>query len=116
MTTVCWGSWVEINPQTAEKLGLKENDLVWVESPHGRIQAPVLLLPGVRPDTISMPVGQGHEAYGRYARNRGVNPVKILAPLVEPHSGALAWAATKVKVYKAEGTGRLVKIGFDRQQ
>jgi molybdopterin-containing oxidoreductase family iron-sulfur binding subunit len=115
MTTVCWGSWVEINPKTAERLGLKENDLVWVESPHGKIQAPVLLYAGARPDTINMPVGQGHEAYGRYAERRGANPIKILAPLVESGSGQLAWAATRVKLSKAEGSGRLVKFGFDRQ-
>jgi anaerobic selenocysteine-containing dehydrogenase len=115
MTTVCWNSWVEINPRTAEKLGLGENDLVWIESPHGRIQAPVVLFPGARPDTVNMPVGQGHEAYGRFAQNRGVNPVKILAPLVSPQTGALAWAATRVKIYRAEGTGRLVKIGVDRR-
>jgi anaerobic selenocysteine-containing dehydrogenase len=115
MTTACWGSWVEINPKTAEGLGLKENDLVWIESPHGRIQAPVVLYPGTRPDTINMPVGQGHEAYGRYAENRGANPIKILAPLVEPRSGQLAWAATRVKLTTAGGSARLVKIGFDRQ-
>jgi anaerobic selenocysteine-containing dehydrogenase len=114
MTAACWGSWVEINPTTAQHLGLKENDLVWIESPHGKIQAPVLLYPGARPDTIHIPVGQGHDVYGRYAARRGVNPLKILAPLVEPVTGALAWAATRVKVSKADGTKRVVKVGFDR--
>lgn len=114
MTTACWGSWVEMNPTTAHRLGLKENDLVWIESPYGKIQAPVLLYPGARPDAVHIPVGQGHEVYGRYARHRGVNPLKILAPLAEPRTGALAWAATRVRISKAEGSKRIVKVGFDR--
>jgi hypothetical protein len=47
---------------------------------------------------IAMPVGQGHENFTRYATGRGANPVKILAPVAEPETGALAWAATRVKV------------------
>jgi anaerobic selenocysteine-containing dehydrogenase len=115
MTTVCWGSWVEINPRTAETLGVQDNDLVWIGSPLGQIEVPVLIFPGARPDTINMPVGQGHEAYGRYAQDRGANPVKILAPLVESQTGAVAYAATKVKVYKAERMGRMVTVGYLRQ-
>lgn len=115
MTMACWGSWVEINPKTAQRLGIKENDLVWIESPHGKIQAPVLLYPGARPDTLHIPAGQGHEAYGRYAQHRGVNPIKILAPLRERHTGSLAWAATRVRVSKADGSKRIVKVGFDRR-
>lgn len=115
MTTACWGTWVEINPKTAERLGVKENDLVWIESPHGKIQAPVLLYPGARPDTLHIPVGQGHEAYGRYAQHRGVNPMKILAPLREPRTGSLAWAATRVRISRGDGSKRIVKVGFDRR-
>lgn len=114
MTAACWGSWVEINPKTAQRLGVKENDLVWIESPYGKIQAPVLFYPGARPDAVHVPVGQGHDVYGRYASHRGVNPVKILAPLAEPRTGSLAWAATRVKLTRAEATGRIVKVGFDR--
>ena len=45
-----------------------------------------------------MPVGQGHETFTRYASGRGENPVAILAPLTEADTGALAWAATRVKI------------------
>lgn len=115
MTTVAWGTWVEINPKTAAQLGIAEGDLIAVESPYGQVQAPALLFPGARPDTINMPVGQGHEAYGRYARHRGANPIQILAPLTEPVSGALAWAATRVNVSKTGRRGRLIQIGHTRQ-
>jgi anaerobic selenocysteine-containing dehydrogenase len=115
MTAVSWGSWVEINPQTAAKLGINQGDLVAVESPYGRIEAPAVLYPAIRPDVVAMPAGQGHERYGRYATGRGANPLKILAPLTEAQTGALAWAATRVRISKAEGQARLVTFGTNER-
>jgi anaerobic selenocysteine-containing dehydrogenase len=106
LTTVMWGTWVEINPQTAERLGISTGDLVEVASQHGAIQAPALASPGIAPDMVSMPAGQGHKQFGRYASNRGSNPFQILAPLVEPTTGSLAWAATRVRIRRV-GRGQL---------
>jgi anaerobic selenocysteine-containing dehydrogenase len=101
MTSAMWSSWVEINPVTAQRLGIVSGDLVDVASQHGTIRAPALVWPGVAPDTVAMPVGQGHRTFTRYASGRGVNPVAILAPMTEAETGALAWAATRVKVTRA---------------
>ncbi|MEE8307145.1 MAG: molybdopterin-dependent oxidoreductase, partial [Gammaproteobacteria bacterium] len=70
LTSVVYGSWVELNPKTAEELGFAEGDLVSVESPRGSITAPVYIYPAIRPDVVAMPIGQGHSDYGRYAKNR----------------------------------------------
>ena len=113
MTTVMWNSWVEINPGTAQKLSIREGDLVWVESTRGRIKLPALIYPGAAPDVVNIPVGQGHKEYGSYAKGRGANPIEIIAPLAEPVSGALAWAATRVKIYKSGEAARLAKFGTD---
>ena len=107
MTSVVYGSWVEINPATAKRLGLTEGDLVDIESPQGKVRAPVYIYPAIMPDVIAMPIGQGHLEYGRYAKNRGVNPIKILSPQMEPFTGALASSATRVKI---TATGRRVKL------
>ena len=53
-----------------------------------------------------MPVGQGHENFTRYASARGANPIALLAPLTEPETGSLAWAATRVGVLRV-GRGKL---------
>jgi anaerobic selenocysteine-containing dehydrogenase len=106
-TSVVWGSWAEINPATAGRLGLQEGDLVAVESPNGQITVPLFLYPGIRPDVIAVPIGQGHRNYGRYATNRGVNPIEILAPRMEAQTGSLAWGATRVKL---TATGKRVKL------
>jgi len=107
MTSVVYGSWVEMNPTTAEELGLTEGDLVEVESPHGRIAAPVYVYPAIMPDVIAMPIGQGHSEYGRYAKDRGANPIEILSPQMEPLTGSLAWSATRVRIIP---TGRQVEL------
>ncbi len=107
VSTAMWGAWVEINPETAERLHIRQGDLVEVASPHGKIRAPALLSPGIAPDVVAMPVGQGHESFTRYASGRGANPVAILAPLVEPETGSLAWGATRVRISRL-GEGKLV--------
>ncbi len=107
LSTAMWCTWVEINPKTAERWNIRQGDLVEVASQHGKLQAPALLSPGIAPDVIAMPVGQGHENFGRYASHRGANPVSILAPLADREMGALAWAATRVKVSRV-GEGKLI--------
>jgi molybdopterin-containing oxidoreductase family iron-sulfur binding subunit len=109
LSTGMWGTWVEINPQTAAALKIEQGDLLEVASRHGSVRAPALLSPGIAPDVVAMPVGQGHVEYGRYASGRGANPIKILAPQVERITGSLAWAGTRVNITKA-GKGQLVLL------
>ncbi len=107
LSTAMWGTWVEINPRTAERLHIQQGDLVEIASEDEKIRAPALLSPGIAPDVIAMPVGQGHENYGRYASRRGANPIKILHPLGDWETSSLAWAATRVKISRV-GEGKLI--------
>jgi anaerobic selenocysteine-containing dehydrogenase len=100
LSTAMWGAWVEVNPRTAAALGIVQGDLLEVRSQHGKLQAPVLVAPGIAPDLIAMPFGQGHTNFSRYARGRGANPMSLLAPLQVDEVGSLAWAATRVAVSK----------------
>ncbi len=101
-TTVMWNTWVEINPETAHELGLEDDDVIKITSEAGELEAPVYLYPAIRPDTIAMPFGQGHTAYGRYAEGRGVNPADLLGGHFN-EAGDLAFAGMKVNIKK---TGR----------
>lgn len=101
-TTVMWNSWVEINPLVAEELGLENDDVVRIISAVGTVEAVVYRYPAIRLDTIAIPFGQGHTAYGRYAQERGVNPVHLLSLKING-AGDLAFGATRVKIEK---TGR----------
>jgi anaerobic selenocysteine-containing dehydrogenase len=110
ISSVMWGSWVEINTQTAAKLGIAQGDLLEVASQHGALQAPAFVTPGIAPDCVAMPVGQGHTNFTRYATERGANPISILAPLTDSETGSLAWAATRVKISRI-GKGKMVLFG-----
>ncbi len=115
LSSVMWGTWVEINNRTAEKLGVKMGDTVEVASQHGTLRAPALVTPAIAPDVIAMPIGQGHTNFTRYATGRGANPISILAPMtVEPFQ-SLAWAATRVKVSRV-GEGKLAMFGASMEE
>jgi anaerobic selenocysteine-containing dehydrogenase len=98
-TTVMWNTWVEINPVKAEELGLADDDVVKIVSEAGELELPVYRYPAIRPDTIAIPFGQGHTAYGRYAENRGANPTDLLGGHFN-EAGDLAFAGMKVKIEK----------------
>ena len=68
------------------------------------------------PDVIAMPIGQGHSEFGRYAKNRGANPIQILAPQMDPESGSLAWGGTRVKVEATGRKAKLLKLGGESRQ
>jgi anaerobic selenocysteine-containing dehydrogenase len=107
MSSAVWSSWAEIHPQTAEKLGIRQGDWIEIASRQGTLRVTAFPSPGIAPDVIAMPAGQGHENFTRYATGRGANPLRILAPVTEPETGTLAWAATRVKVRRvgdADGT------------
>jgi anaerobic selenocysteine-containing dehydrogenase len=106
LTSAMWSSWVEINPQTAERLQIAQGDLVEVASTQGSVRAPAMIFPGLAPDVIAMPVGNGHEVFTRYASGRGANPLAILAPVAGEQTGSLAWAATRVKIARVGGDDR----------
>ena len=115
-TKIAWQSWVEVHPATALRLGVANGDVVTVTSPHGRVEAPVYVYPGVRPDVVAMPIGQGHTAYGRNAKGRGVNPLDLLAADAMDASGALAFCSTRVTLAKTVRTVRLATTeGSPRQ-
>ncbi|MBI3743086.1 MAG: molybdopterin-dependent oxidoreductase [Chloroflexi bacterium] len=112
ITTTTWSTWVEVNKKYAEDHDLKEGQLVSIESPTGEaIVAPVYPNPATPPWLISIPMGQGRKAFGRYAQGRGVNPLAILdASKTDKDTGSLAWAATRVRMRKVDGRPRIPKM------
>ena len=103
ITSAMWSSWVEINTATAAKLGIADGDVVEIASSHGKLRAPAVVSPGIAPDVVAMPAGQGHRTFTRYASGRGANPIEVLAPARVEGTDALAWAATRVKVTRVSG-------------
>ena len=107
LTTIVWDSWVEIHPKTAAKLGIVEGDIVEIASRSGSIKTQAYLFPGIHPDAVSVPLGYGHEAMGRYAKGVGANVFGMLDAVYDKETGELAINETSVKISK---TGQRVII------
>ena len=96
-----WGSWVEIHPDTAKKLGIGQGDAVRLETAAGMVEVPAYLYGGIRKDTVAIALGQGHTSYGRYAQGRGVNALALVSQATDAASGALAYQGVMAKVSRA---------------
>jgi molybdopterin-containing oxidoreductase family iron-sulfur binding subunit len=116
MTTVMWGSWVEINPETARKLEIVEGDVLTIRSPQGTLELPAYIYPGLRPDVISIPAGQGHTQYGRYAAKRGVNPLTLMTSALDQTSGTVVHTGVRVSIAKAGRVEQIIRFGSDARE
>lgn len=111
ITTVAWQTWVEINPKTAESLGLKFENIVVVESSTGEyIQAAVYVNPACPPDIVGVPFGQGHKEFTSFASGRGANIFQVLRAAEDKSTGAFAWSATKVRLAKTNKRSKLPSL------
>lgn len=110
MTTGVWSTWIALSPKTMAALGIQENDIVRITSNSGSLLGPAYPYPGIGEGVVSVPLGQGHTELGRYAENRGENALRILAPVVQEQTGALAWSATRVRIARTGRRTRLPRI------
>jgi Fe-S-cluster-containing dehydrogenase component len=106
VTKTCWQTVAEMNPATAEKMGLANGDHVTIQTSAGSLTLPVLRYPGMQRDTVAIATGRGHTHAGRYAK-AGVNPLEIL-PAAEDRAGGIAFVSTKANVTKAGGYAHIV--------
>jgi molybdopterin-containing oxidoreductase family iron-sulfur binding subunit len=104
LTMITWGSWLEIHPETAKKMGIERGDFLQVQSPHGSVEVPAYPYYGVHPDIVAMPVGQGHTAYGQFADSQTGNPVQLLAPDSDRASGGMLWSVSGITLKKQNKT------------
>ena len=110
MSTAAWVTWAEINIKEADNLGIKEGDILLIKSTSGEIEALAYPHPGVKPGTLCVPTGQGKENNGRYSSGLGANIFSILSPMKDSESGAIAWAATRVKVQRSGRNRKVAKF------
>jgi len=95
-----WSNFVEINSETANIYGIRNGDLVWVESQFGKLKGIARVFQGIHPNVIAIANGQGHWACGRWAKGMGVNPNTILGVDYDRISGQSTFFNTRVKVYR----------------
>lgn len=82
-----WESWVEVHPEDAKRLGLRDHDAVELRSKRGSLRTKVRIFSGVRQGTVAMPIGMGSEQGGQWARGRGADPRRLAAAETDPIQG-----------------------------
>ncbi|HVO71245.1 MAG TPA: molybdopterin-dependent oxidoreductase [Aggregatilineaceae bacterium] len=110
MTTISWQTWVEVSPTTAQDLDLEDGNVVRIISPYGEIEVPVYVFPAIRPDTVAIPLGQGHSDYGRYARERGSNALALVGEQTGGTDNNLLWSNVRVKIEKTGAKKALARL------
>lgn len=123
MTTGAWGGWIELNPKTAQTLGVDQYDEVKVESDYGSLTLGVALYPGLPENAVGVPLNYSRANGTRYDQEaagtvweatqktdpgRGPDARALLGTQVEARAGGLAWGSTRVSVTP---TGRKVPLG-----
>ncbi len=98
-----WSSWIEISPETAQALHVRDRDVVWVESPRGKFKTSVKVFAGTLPEVVNMPVGFGHKGSGPSDVDSGPNPNSAMVSDLDYLAGTPARGGTRVKIYRADG-------------
>ncbi len=113
VTKITWHSWVEVHPETARKLDVRDGEILRLTSPHGVIEAPAFIYQGIHPDVVAVPLGLGHTEYGAYARGRGVNALDLIGAPAGPF---LPYVSTRVTVEKTGHYKALASIAGNPRQ
>jgi anaerobic selenocysteine-containing dehydrogenase/Fe-S-cluster-containing dehydrogenase component len=87
VSKITWHAWVEVHPDTAAAWSVTDGDIVVLQSPFGAVSAPVWITPAIRPGVLAVPTGQGHTAYGRYAKDRSFNAFDLLSGAPNAYDG-----------------------------
>jgi anaerobic selenocysteine-containing dehydrogenase len=93
---------IAVNAETAKGLGIRDGDMVVVESRVGKAKGKAKVTQGIRPDTIAVSYHYGHWSLGfpDYAKKgTWINQVMELHP--DRIAGMNSFNDTKVKLYKA---------------
>ncbi|UCH19577.1 MAG: molybdopterin-dependent oxidoreductase [Deltaproteobacteria bacterium] len=92
---------VEISPDTARPLGLKEGGYAELSTPKGSARVKVHIYDGIKPGLVAIPAGLGHTAYSKYLAGKGVNINSLIGPVEDPASGHDAAWGIRAKLSKA---------------
>jgi anaerobic selenocysteine-containing dehydrogenase/Fe-S-cluster-containing dehydrogenase component len=116
MTQMTWENWIELHPDDAERLNVRNGSRVQVTSRYGTIELPAYIYPGIQPGVVAVPIGQGHTRYGRYAENRGANPIELLPSHPVEQTGAVMWSGVNVSLVNKQERMRIANVaGSDVQ-
>jgi anaerobic selenocysteine-containing dehydrogenase/Fe-S-cluster-containing dehydrogenase component len=115
LTKVAWQTPVLMHPENLSEKSLVHGDPVRLETKDGVIEALAYETENVRPGLLIVHIGQGHEGFGRYAENIGLNPLKLMPGKIDVHTGG-PFFSCPVSFSKAGKTQKLAHTDGSRFQ
>jgi anaerobic selenocysteine-containing dehydrogenase len=100
LTGDAWEAWAEINPKTAQAMGLRDGQRVQVESEVGAFQAVLRVFAGAQPGVVNVPYGL-HTSVEGWGKCRGANPLVAVGQRVDAVTQLPDWYSTQVRVVPA---------------
>jgi molybdopterin-containing oxidoreductase family iron-sulfur binding subunit len=73
LTKLTWDNAALLSPRTAEKLGVRNEDVVLLKYEGRGVRAPIWILPGHADDSVTLPLGYGRTHAGRVGNGAGFN-------------------------------------------
>ncbi|MGH9658176.1 MAG: 4Fe-4S dicluster domain-containing protein, partial [Bryobacteraceae bacterium] len=91
ITKLTWDNAALLAPQTAERLRLHNEDVVELELDGRRVDAPVWIVPGHAPDSVTVHLGYGRTRAGRVGNGAGFDAYRL-------RTSAALWSAAGLKI------------------
>ncbi len=96
-----WECWVEMHPEDAEKLNLRDGEKILLIKGEKQWECKVRIYPGALPGVVNLPFGFGHKAYSDFSKGMGVNAFDLLDNSASPLTGLPELYTQKVRIGKA---------------
>ena len=92
---------LELNPTTAESLGLKDGKIALLSTPVGKARVKIRLFEGIMPGLLALPRGLGHTAFEKNLAGKGANVNELIGPVEDSATGHDAAWGIRAKLSKA---------------
>jgi len=94
VTKICWDNYAQISMSLAEKLKVKQGQVVELIVGNSKVKLPVHIQPGLHDEVVAVAVGYGREKTGQVGNGVGVN----IYPLAQEKNGLVKFAALPVSI------------------
>lgn len=99
ISRVCWDNYLIVSKSYADTNSIKEGDVVEVSANGYAVEVPVLIQPGLMPESVGLALGYGRTVAGKVGNNLGKNAF----PFVTMVDGSRSYMVSNVSI---KSTGR----------
>ncbi len=95
-----WKTWMEINPEAADKLGIRDKDMVRVESSNGTIEATARIFTGSGHEVVGIPSNLKEIVPEEMTFDKKNDPAQLIVESFDRQTGMKSRNSTRVRVVR----------------